>query len=720
MSHRPPIICLALASCVLGAGCRHQSSGADHDGGSRLLCNDSTACPTGQRCVTFCIPDNGTCSDDNDCQNDTYCYCSEGGGNDMGDCVGGICVPYGAGPRGQFDPTCSGPGFAATDFLPPVEHCKWTGDFTRTTPVVIDLDGDGKSEMVFSSFRYSDTPPTSLVAVRGDTCEEIWRVQTDLALYSHLAAADLDGDKVPEIVGVGTGNTVKVFDAHGNLLATSPTPYDFGYHMNTNKVLDTSAPAIAQIDGQGPPEIAVAGQVLRYVSGNPNLTVLWTQPVIAAEWGTLDNIADLDGDGTPEVIVGAQIFDGVTGADKTPSALRALGVLGGYPAVADFNKDGKPDVVMVQSKRSEQQVFVLDYTNNKVIFGPFGVVNGGFGGPPTVADFDGDGVPDFGLASTDHYYVYALRCAQDPIPADCLGADPGVLWEKPTQDGSSGGTGSAVFDFNGDGAAEVVYRDECWLRVYNGPDGKVLFAVSVTSGTLLEYPVVADVDGDGHADIVVSADAELASICPQASDPETNTPWTGAASGIYVYRDPMNRWMPSRRIWNEHAYHVTNVNEDATIPDVEEPNWLTLDNYRQNVQGKGTGGGSTPQVDLTAGASIATDQTTADCVSNWTLRANLCNRGSTATSPGVPGSFYDADPRSGSAAPLCTVATTTALQPGQCEAVSCDWVNPPSVTADLWFRAGDDGMPRLSKVSLECKAQNDLLFLPGAVCVKVR
>jgi hypothetical protein len=56
-----------------------------------------------------------------------------------------------------------------------------------------------------------------------------------------------------------------------------------------------------------------------------------------------------------------------------------------------------------------------------------------------------------------------------------------------------------VFDFNGDGSAEVVYRDACWLRVYDGKTGKVRFAQYITSGTGLELPVIADVDNDNHS-----------------------------------------------------------------------------------------------------------------------------------------------------------------------------------------------------------------------------
>jgi hypothetical protein len=351
-----------------------------------------------------------------------------------------------------------------------------------------------------------------------------------------------------------------------------------------------------------------------------------------------------------------------------------------------------------------------------VIFGPYGVGGGGWGGPPTVADFDGDGVPDFGLASSSSYYVYALKCAGNNKPPDCKGIDQGVLWQKPTHDLSSGGTGSSVFDFNGDGKAEVVYRDECWLRVYNGPDGKVVFAATQTSGTALEFPVIGDIDNDGHADIVVPADNEQGNgYCPAQPEADTQTPWTGINTGVYVYRDPMNRWMPSRGIWNQHAYHITNVNDDTTVPTVEKDNWLTWNNYRQNVQGMA--GMSAPQPDFTGGQATGIDSGNADCDVAWTLKANLCNRGTAPVNAGIPGTFYSTDPRQGMGAVICTTMTTLPLKPGECETVVCDWKMPPQTPVDIWFRADDDGTGKMP--AAECKPMNDTLYLPQVACMKI-
>ena len=62
----------------------------------------------------------------------------------------------------------------------------------------------------------------------------------------------------------------------------------------------------------------------------------------------------------------------------------------------------------------------------------------------------------------------------------------------------------------------------------------------------------------------------------------------GPQHGIYVYGDPTNQWVLTRKIWNEHTYHITNVNPDGSIPIEEENNWQVpgLNNFRLNEFGQ--------------------------------------------------------------------------------------------------------------------------------------
>jgi hypothetical protein len=81
---------------------------------------------------------------------------------------------------------------------------------------------------------------------------------------------------------------------------------------------------------------------------------------------------------------------------------------------------------------------------------------------------------------------------------------------------------------------------------------------------------VVDVDNDGDAEILVVSNKNF--------DMQQLTPT------LQVIRDSQDRWIQARRIWNQHTYHVTNVNEDGTIPDVEPPSWKLLNTYRTNAQ----------------------------------------------------------------------------------------------------------------------------------------
>ena len=677
-----------------GAGSGGEDAGtvqvSENPAGCRgVACAADKPCGSSRRCVVgVCVADNGSCTTDNDCSNDTRCY--------AGSCVGfDACkklMPY--------DQDCKGQVFTPEQFKAPTVSCRLPGLQSLSIPIVADLDRDGKPEVI--TIAYSNT----IVAMRGDTCAVVWQ-QTGLRLLSggqgSLAVADLDGDGYPEIVAVDEGQRVMVLDHTGKLLATSTVQIQ---EQNPYGQQPWSAPAIADVDGVFPPEIIAGAQVSRFVKGPPGrIDVLWTRPNRTAWWGSLPIAADLDGDGRPEVIASDRIYDGVTGADKTPAGLAEKPF---YAQVADFNGDKKPDLLLVQSQQGSQIVSVYDYAARRVIFGPYRVSEGGWGGPAVIADFDGDKVPDFGLASASRYYTYALKCSTLPKPADCTGSEPGVLWQKQTQDASSGGTGSSVFDFNGDGAAEVVYRDECFLRVYNGRDGKTLFAFNITSNTCLELPVIADVDNDGHADIIVTSDS-FGACGGGRTDPDTGTPFTGLTNGIYVLRDPMNRWMPSRPLWNQHSYHITNINDDLSVPVSEPANWLGYNNYRQNVQGGPMGSGNLPDP---TGRSVPNLDST-DCSKLWRLRGEICNRGAGTTPIPLWATFYDGAPDAGGKV-ICSAQTSTALMPGQCAGITCDWVNPPSGPRDVYMRVGDDG--KGGRLAGQCKSGNDVAVFRGASC----
>jgi hypothetical protein len=177
-------------------------------------------------------------------------------------------------------------------------------------------------------------------------------------------------------------------------------------------------------------------------------------------------------------------------------------------------------------------------------------------------------------------------------------------------------------------------------------------------------PVIADVDADGRADIVTGAN--------------TSCGLGNAQYGIYVYGD--DTWRGTGPIWNQHTYHITNVNDDATIPAQEPASWLLDNSYRAVT----TAACPFSIPDLTASHLRAT---TVGSVTKLTVR--IGNAGARTVPRSVPVAFYDGDPRAGGA--LITVAFTSIyLEGGVFEDVSIDLTNLMTF-GTLWVAADDDG-----------------------------
>jgi hypothetical protein len=268
---------------------------------------------------------------------------------------------------------------------------------------------------------------------------------------------------------------------------------------------------------------------------NSDGTLRWSG---TAGFTALSVIADLDIDGSPEVVTGqtAYRFDGTVYWSGGP---------GGNPAIGNFDDDPNPEIVVV----GNDQVTLKEH-DGTVKWGPVSMPPGGGNGPPVVADMDGDGEPEIGVGGYDWYVAFET--------------DGTIKWMADIRDYSSRAAGSSAFDFDGDGAFEIVYSDERYHRIFKGNNGGVLFEAPGRSGTLREQPIILDVDNDGRVEIVFAVN--------NYTDPASNT-------GIEVYGND-ECWPDARKIWNQHTYHITNINDDATVPPIETNNWEVFNNYR--------------------------------------------------------------------------------------------------------------------------------------------
>jgi choice-of-anchor A domain-containing protein len=338
----------------------------------------------------------------------------------------------------------------------------------------------------------------------------------------------------------------------------------------------------------------------------------------------------------------------------------------GLAGAGNFDGDSRGEVVVVW----DGNVTLMD--DNCATLWTTVIPGGGHGGPPNIADFDNDGQPEVGVAGSTMYSVF-----------DTNGS---VLWSSPTQDEGSHRTGSTTFDFEGNGSTEVIYADETRLRIFDGATGNLRFEAPHSSGTTYENPVIADVDGDNSAEIVIASN---------------NFRFSGEA-GIRVFRDRLDGWVNTRRIWNQHAYSVTNVNDDGTIPAQPVTSWLSpgLNTFRSNSQGTGF---TTPH----AAPDLVASDVAASCDSgsqDVILTARVRNLGDAAASAGLPVAFYLGNPATGGT--LLGVATVTAVLPAGGEAwVTLQRASVPGGPFQVWAVADDDGTGQGRE--LECLEDNN-------------
>jgi hypothetical protein len=679
-----------------------------------------------------CVKPGKSCIESEDCDTNEYCDHSLAetsmgvGGGGGGTCQGGVELPSGKClPRPAECAPNQAPGDpptclqkcehkpATTAFDPQLAY-SWGGQTSSPyssdvmmTPLVVQLDDDdcdGKvterdiPEIVFVTFTggaYYGEGSLHAISVVGGKLVDKLNLANVVQGSSGLAAGDLDGDGVAEIVGCmspGPGgknccdekakNTgVIAFGANGKVKWTQP---------DTKQVhCGYESPAIADPNQNGKPLVLVGFTLL---DGKTGAVVKNLDPGGTYE-AKLTSFADVDGDGKLDVTDGRRAFrvDGgkIWDLSSGPDAFSV-----GYHAVGDFDKDGKPEVV-IASFSAPHGLYVVRHDPNsasgaKVIRKNVDINNGistaSFckasyeygGGPPTVADFNGDGVPDVGAAGAVGYAVFDGKKLMDSKVAN----KDTLLWFKTTHDCSSAVTGSSVFDFNGDGKAEVVYSDEYHLWMYDGLTGNNLIPSTCnTTGTLYEYPVVADVDNDGQADIVVASNA-YAITCPDDKSKQ---------SGIRIFSSASKSWVRTRRIWNQHTYHITNIDERGTVPSKEQSNWLApgLNDFRLNKQP----GNEFAAPDLVV--SLAPR-----CGSDYALVARVRNLGQASVPPGVVVGFYQGDPKDGNK--LGQGVTTTTLFALGSEEVILPLASQPSSSVVALV---DDKTPK--KTWVECRPDNN-------------
>jgi hypothetical protein len=725
----PPLVDGAMPECTKNADCAGGYCVANSCCPTKdQVCGDK-CCNVGETCfANACVTPGKLCHSAADCGSGYYCEPSLGAKTQPPPKPPGkVCLQPAPQPGRclKLPPVCPESGPPTPGCLPACEYhpkpgklnavaaWRW-GDKVKSCPSLVDVWSTpvvGRLYDTNCDGKVDELDPPNVVFVSGDVkggcaCsadksktgalrmldgasgQEIWTLRkaeagsVGFAGFT-VALGDLDGDGAMDIAAVTGEGKVVMVDADGKVKRISDKPVVGATHESFGW---GGALAIADMDADGSPEIAYGATVFTTKGGGIKLVFSGKGGMGGAVNRAISAFVDLDGaaDGHQELLAGNTAYR----SDGTILWQRK-DLTDGFPAVGDFDGDKKPEVVLV----AKRNVWILEGATGKTQLGPLELpgIDKDNGGPPTVADFDGDKKPEIGIALREYYYMLEPDLAKKKLV---------VGWKAQNHDLSSSVTGSTVFDFEGDGSAEVVYNDECFLWVYDGKTGAVRFATPTSSFTGTEASMVADVDGDGKAEMLMVSNSASPTtwkcdIAPwNAADPKTGRPaWKPPAGatvfrGLTLWRDKSSSWVGTRTLWNQHTYHVSNICDDrdtacaapntyGSIPTKERRNWTVgwLNNYRQNVQDRGL-----------FNAPDATVTLKVDCTSPVVLHAYLRNQGLAILPAGVQVALYLME---GSQEKLLHTATSSsALFPGQVEEMTyvLKESDPPAGQED-YFRA---------------------------------
>jgi hypothetical protein len=265
--------------------------------------------------------------------------------------------------------------------------------------------------------------------------------------------------------------------------------------------------------------------------------------------------ADVTGDSRLEMILGNEIYDvkinnpdGISNNKikrvKRISPPAGVPVEDGHVQVADFNSDGHLDVLVSNRNTGSNaggtvSVYVWDVYNNTVS-NPL-LIGTTWSGKsiPLIADVNNDKQPDIIIQCDMTGEVKKVRA----YTYDAGTKTFSFLWgREPNEDSYS--NACTLFDFNQDNKNEVLFTDQVAVRILDGATGEIKNELAFSETTVMQIPIIADVDADGSAEIIACGANSL-----NIFKSSTTTPWA-----------------PARRVWNQYMYNSVNVNEDLTVP----------------------------------------------------------------------------------------------------------------------------------------------------------
>jgi hypothetical protein len=523
---------------------------------------------------------------------------SDADGNGRADCLDNVCPELDAGAAGDIAivEECTGTsgsgGGTVSD--PWNVRTKWTfsapaADATAVNsyaqPVIGnlddddgdgDIDADDSPEVVIVAFGARGY----IVAIDGATGIEKWSYP-NASMSGGVLIADIDSDGYPDVVGYEASGRPVALEGDGTRKWQAPrAPSSTSYPLVS----------VADLDGDGNPEVIADDLILNGEDGS----VAFSLNADTSNPYRIAAVADMDLDGDQEIFLAGTAYDS---DGSTLWTTRERGTYGFWPIVLQADSDPEAEIGFVGENWS-----LWDDDGTQLYSVRYG--SSAQPGPPCAGDFDGDGETEVAWPAYQTLVMYEI----DGTP----------VWSVPMND-TSGLAGCSGWDVDGDGALEVLFADEDSLTIFDGATGAERYTERQhRSGTVFEYPTVADIDDDEHAEILFVSNY--------------GAPW----GVLKVIEHAGDGWPAAGSTWAVHDFAMTNVLPDGSVPASPDPYWTEFNVYRARVASDEPG---TP--DLVA---TITDVCLADCdFGPVQVSVQVSNQGGVGVDPGAVVSLYAND-----------------------------------------------------------------------------